>query len=76
MAAGRPVIAFGQGGATETVLNDLTGEHFDVQCWEDIGDKVVRFNPNRYDPARIRAHAEQFSKQNFQQKMRDLIAKV
>ncbi|MCA9389405.1 MAG: glycosyltransferase [Candidatus Magasanikbacteria bacterium] len=73
MAAGRPVIAFGQGGATETVLNGITGQFFEVQTWEDIGNAAIRFDPSSYDPRRIRAHAEYFSKEHFKKRIRDYV---
>lgn len=73
MAAGRPIIAFGQGGAAETVLDGVTGQFFEVQCWEDIGNAAIRFDPGRYDPRRIRAHAERFSKTRFKERMKTLI---
>jgi len=73
MAAGRPIIAFGKGGAAETVLDGVTGQFFEVQCWEDIGNAAIRFDPGRYDPRRIRAHAERFSKTRFKERMTNLI---
>lgn len=73
MAAGKPIIAFGQGGAAETVLDGVTGQFFEVQCWEDIGNAAIRFEPGRYDPRRIRAHAERFSKKHFQERMSSFI---
>lgn len=65
MAAGKPVIAFGAGGARETVLDGETGQFFDVQCWEDIGNAVIRFDPARYKPTAVRARAMQFAKPVF-----------
>ncbi len=73
MAAGKPIIAFGQGGAAETVLDGVTGQFFEIQCWEDIGNAAIRFDPSRYDPKRIRAHAERYSKKHFQERIRALI---
>jgi len=73
MAAGRPVITFGQGGAKETVIPGVTGIHLETQAWEDIGDAVIRFDASRYDPKAIRAHAETFSTERFKTKMRDFI---
>lgn len=74
MAAGRPVIAFGQGGATETVIPGVTGEFFHEPCWEDIGNAVIRFDASRYDPRTLRAHAELFSKKRFQDEMQSFIS--
>ena len=76
MAAGKPVIAYGKGGGAETVIDGVTGKYIDAQTWVDIGDAVIRFNPEAYDPKTIRAHAERFSKQRFQDELRAFIARV
>lgn len=73
MAAGKAVIAYGKGGAAETMANGVTGSFIDVQCWEDLANAVLRFDPTRYDATKIRAHAEQFSKQRFQDGMRAFV---
>ncbi len=65
MAAGRPVIAYGKGGAAETVVDGATGIHLTEQTWEAIGDAVIRFDPTRFDAAAIRRHAETFSMDRF-----------
>jgi glycosyltransferase involved in cell wall biosynthesis len=74
-AAGRPVIAFGCGGALETVVAaspdadavSATGVLFERQSAECLVDAVHRFEAleARFDPARIRAHAERFSPERF-----------
>lgn len=71
MAAGRPIIAFGQGGAAETVMDGVTGTFFEVQCWEDVGNAALRFDPAHFDPRQIRRHAESFGKPRFQQQLMD-----
>lgn len=73
MAAGRPIIAFGQGGAAETVIDGTTGTYFEVQTWEDVGNAVIRFDPGRFDARRIRAHAETFAKPAFKQRVREQV---
>lgn len=70
MAAGRPVIAFRGGGAQEIVIPGVTGEFFDYQTWEDLADQVVKFQPQRYQPARVQARAEEFSLPRFRSKMK------
>jgi glycosyltransferase involved in cell wall biosynthesis len=65
MAMGKPVIAYGKGGASETVIPGVTGVHLEAQSWEDIGDAVIRFDSSHYDPQAIRQHAERFSKERF-----------
>lgn len=70
MAAGKPVIAYGKGGGAETVVNGVTGQFIEAQTWEDIGDAIIRFDPTRYHAETIRAHAAQFTKQRFQERIR------
>lgn len=73
MASGRPVIAYRKGGATETVLAGETGEFFDEQIWEELADKVLRFEMSKYDPLFIRAHAEKFSWDNFKTQIKNFV---
>jgi len=73
MAAGRPVIAYRKGGATETIIENQTGEFFDEQIWEELADKVLRFNPNKYDPEFIKNHAENFSEEKFKSSFREFL---
>ena len=78
-AAGRPVIAYGSGGATETVvgLDDPagrapTGVFFSPQTPEALVAAIERFEKEseRFDPNAIRAHAESFSVPRFHREMR------
>jgi len=72
-AAGTPVIAFGQGGALETVLDGETGVFFDAQEPEAVCEAVGRFERLTFEPERIRAHAEQFSAGRFRAEFRALV---
>lgn len=74
MASGRPVIAYRKGGATETVIEGLNGEFFDEQSWEELADHLIRFDDSKYDPHAIKAHAEQFSKEVFVEKMKKVVS--
>ncbi len=73
MAAGRPVIAFGKGGATETVIENETGALFHEQTWEGLVDALVRFDEQRFSPVAIKAFAEQFSRAAFETKWRAFV---
>ncbi|MDP2587824.1 MAG: glycosyltransferase [bacterium] len=66
MASGRPVIAYGKGGALETVIPGLTGAFFKEQSEDGLIDALRVFEPDDYDPGEIRAHAEQFNRQRFE----------
>jgi len=68
-ACGRPVIAYGAGGALDTVIDGETGVLFEEQTVESITAAIQRCNALNFDAAVIRAHAENFSTETFQQKM-------
>jgi glycosyltransferase involved in cell wall biosynthesis len=73
MAAGKPVIAYGEGGAAETIIPNVTGQIIEAQTWEDIGNAIIRWDPARYDSRAIRAHAETFSKERFKERFRQYV---
>src|SRR5947209_4196283 len=70
MASGRPVIAFGRGGATETVVDGVSGIFFADQSVEAISMAVRSLANIALDPEKIAAHANQFGRDQFFQKMR------
>ena len=65
-ASGRPVIAYGRGGALETV-SPLTGLFFDEQTPAALVEAVRRFEAwePQFRPADARAQAERFSRATF-----------
>ncbi len=73
MASGRPVIAFKRGGALETVIEGITGEFFIDQNWATLADRVMKFRPEKFEPSRIRAHAEKFNVDNFKSNIKEFI---
>lgn len=81
-AAGTPVIAFGHGGASDTVVPlgapgtpAPTGVFFAPQTPTALADAVHRFESleAQFDPKAIRAHAERFATPRF---ARELTAEV
>ena len=70
MASGGPVIAFGKGGATETVLEGVSGTFFAEQSVQAITSAVMRLADSNLDPVRIVEHARQFGREEFLHKMR------
>jgi len=75
MGCGRPVIAYDAGGAKETVIDGQTGVLFDEQSWESLGDAVIRFRSEDFDPQVVRAHAEKFGVERFEREINDFIGK-
>lgn len=73
MASGRPVIAYGAGGALETVVPGKTGVLFDEQSWEALADSVIHFKPSEFDPQAIRKHAQQFDTVEFKKRVQSFI---
>ncbi len=71
-AAGRPVIAFGGGGALESVRNGVTGVFFRPQSVESLTRVLVEFD-GRFEPETIREHARSFDKQIFIARMYELL---
>jgi glycosyltransferase involved in cell wall biosynthesis len=65
MASGRPVIAYGAGGATETVIPKVTGLLFKEQTVEALTDAIEECRAIDFEPQKIAAHARQFSRQRF-----------
>lgn len=66
-ACGTPVIAFGEGGVKETVVDGRTGILFPRQTAEDLIEAIGRFNRHQFDKSIIRAHALQFARSRFQE---------
>ena len=64
-AAGRPVIAYRAGGATETVIENKTGVFFDEQEPESLMAAIENFERRSWDDQAIRKHAEGFSREVF-----------
>lgn len=76
MASGRPVIAFGQGGVTETVIppggaGPPTGLFFESQTVDALVDALRRFEADRscFDPKALRARAEAFDRPIFKERI-------
>jgi glycosyltransferase involved in cell wall biosynthesis len=69
MASGRPVVAYGRGGAVETVANGLSGVFFAQQTVTDISSAVRTLSKIEIDPGKIAAHAKQFSRDQFVRQM-------
>jgi glycosyltransferase involved in cell wall biosynthesis len=75
-SCGRPVIAFGAGGALETVRPGETGVLFDQQTSTSLADAVRQVNRTTWNPALIRAHAETFAADRFEHAFRRIVDRV
>jgi glycosyltransferase involved in cell wall biosynthesis len=73
MASGRPVIAFGRGGATETVAHGSTGYLFKEQSVDSLGSAILAMGPCDVDTAQLVRHARAFKADRFKREMRVVI---
>lgn len=76
MAFGKPVVAFAQGGATETVVDGVTGVFFTTPDADALAAAIDRLDGLIFDPTALRAHAEGFSADRFRQRWRGLFGRL
>lgn len=80
MASGKPVLAYGKGGALETIVAEgdaATGVFFYEQTPRALQEALDLFSKKKFDPFAIRHHAEKFDLRIFEQRLNDYItAKV
>lgn len=75
MACGCPVIAYGKGGALETVVDGKTGIFFQEQTPESLKKALRKRSTIRFNHKNIREHALQFTEEKFQKEMLHFIEK-
>ena len=72
MASGKPVVAYGDGGALESVDGSSehpTGVFFYEQTPDALTEALQKLHALRFDPGSIRAHAERFDRSAFKRKL-------
>jgi len=72
-ACGTPVIAFGKGGAAETVVAGETGIFFQDQNVSSLIKAIEEFEKLSFNPLRVRKNAECFSSERFRREFAALI---
>ena len=84
-ASGRPVIAYGRGGALETVNGFFAGQHvltesrtgvfFEEQSVESLAETILAFEAveDRFFPRAIRNHALQFGEGHFKERFASFV---
>ncbi len=77
-ACGTPVIAYGRGGALETIIDGETGLFFNEQTPDSIVAAIDRFEgqPPMCDAAAIRQHALRFSTARFCQELSEFVIRA
>lgn len=75
MSAGVPVLAYGKGGALETVINGETGRFFYDQTPQSLADCILEFEKDgvRLSREQIHDHSLQFSVDMFKQRFQEFL---
>jgi glycosyltransferase involved in cell wall biosynthesis len=73
MASGCPVIAFGRGGALETVVDGITGVFFETQTSDSIEKAIRRADGVEFNSEVIARHAATFNRARFVRQMKSII---
>ncbi len=76
MACGTPVIALNKGGTAETIIDGVTGVHFNNQNIDSIIDAVDRFEILDFNFRDISIYAKKFSTQRFKNEFSEYIDKL
>ena len=73
-AAGTPIIAFGLGGALETVIDGETGLFFHDPTVESLCAAIEEFEGRKWSAERCRANAGRFGRHQFETGIRSALA--
>lgn len=73
-ACGTPVIAYGKGGALETINNDKTGVFFDEQSIESLTRAVAKFEKLTLRPDDCYQNALRFNSESFKKNILDYLS--
>ena len=76
LAAGRPVIALGEGGVRESVTEGVTGTFFERCEPEALAEAVRAFDALAIDPRDCRAAAERFGAERFRAELGRIVAEA
>lgn len=72
-ACGTPVLAFGKGGALETIQENVSGSFFYEQTPSGVIDGLKEFNKLSFDYNKVRENSIKFSKERFEVEYENLV---
>ncbi|MEK7061932.1 MAG: glycosyltransferase [Patescibacteria group bacterium] len=76
MSCGTPVIAYGEGGALETVQANESGIFFTQQTPESLAKAISDFEQKKFNPKAVRDVALRFCQERFKIKIEEFVKKV
>ena len=75
IACGTPVVAFGEGGALETVVEGESGTFFYEQSVEGLNNAIQKVEVTKFNAKKMNEYAQKFSKERFKKEWTDYITK-
>jgi glycosyltransferase involved in cell wall biosynthesis len=72
-AAGKPTVAFGAGGALETIIDGVTGVLFPKQTAASMADAITDLEKHLWLPVTLRNHAQRFDRSVFRHNFLSLL---
>lgn len=76
MSCGKPIIALKKGGATETVIENITGVFFEKSTEKSLEDAILKFfeTEKMFDAETIKEISDNFSEEAFKENIEKTIA--
>ena len=74
LAAGCPVIAFGEGGALDYISNGKNGILFEKQTVSAVCEAILKFEKKEFDRKEVSKSAEKFSVERFDQEIKEFVS--
>ncbi|MDO8498810.1 MAG: glycosyltransferase [bacterium] len=72
-ACGKPVVAYGEGGALESVIGGETGYLFQHQTVESLISALETLDKRGYNELKCRTEVGKFSRQNFSRRFQEIV---
>jgi glycosyltransferase involved in cell wall biosynthesis len=76
MSCGRPVIAFGKGGALDTVVDGVSGIFAAEQTIDAFADAILRFESLTFHSREIAMQVKKFSFARFEAQIKEAVSEV
>ncbi|MBM3230982.1 glycosyltransferase [Candidatus Peregrinibacteria bacterium] len=76
MSCGTPVIAYGKGGALETIVEGKTGAFFTDATSQSLQNALAGFRKDVYTREACRARAMEFTRKKFEESIRNAVSQM
>ena len=73
LATGCPVVAFGDGGARDYIVDGKNGVMFDKQTVKSLKEGILKFEKMKFDKNYIVKSSEKFSDEQFDKKLKEFV---